>query len=53
MSGDVCDFKNIEKGVVLKYFFLQGKAPKEIHVILTEIFGKHTPSYTAIKNWVA
>ena len=31
---------------------MQGKAPKEIHAILTETLGEHTPSY-AIKNWVA
>ena len=33
---DVRDFNNIEKRAV-KFFFLQGKAPKEIHAILTEI----------------
>ena len=36
------------------FFFLQGKAPKEIHAILTETLGKHAPSYnTTVKNWVA
>jgi len=31
------DFNNIETRAVIKYFFfLQGKAPKEIHAILTE-----------------
>ena len=34
------------------FFFLQGKAPKEIHVILTEILGEHVPSYATVKNWV-
>jgi len=34
-------------------FFLQGKAPKEIHAILTEISGEHAPSYATVKNWVA
>jgi len=34
------------------FFFLQGKAPKEIHAILTETLGKHAPSYTTVKNWV-
>ena len=34
-------------------FFLQGKAPKEIHAILTEALGEHAPSYTTVKNWVA
>ena len=35
------------------FIFLQGKAPKEIHAILTEILGEHALSYTTIKNWVA
>ena len=33
---DASDFNNIEKGAVIKFLFLQGKAPKEIHAILTE-----------------
>jgi len=37
----------------LIFFFLQGKAPKEIHAILTETLGKHAPSYATVKNWVA
>jgi len=35
------------------FFFLQGKAPKEIHAILKETLGEHTPSYATVKNWVA
>ena len=35
MLDDARDFNNIEKRAVIKFFFLQGKAPKEIHVILT------------------
>jgi len=34
------------------FFFLKGKAPKEIHAILTETLGKHAPSYATVKNWV-
>jgi len=34
------------------FFFLQGKAPKEMHAILTETLGEHAPSYTTVKNWV-
>jgi hypothetical protein len=30
--------------------FLQGKAPKEIHAILTETLGEHAPSYVTVKN---
>ena len=32
---------------------MQGKAPKEIHTILTETLGEHAPSYATVKNWVA
>jgi len=35
------------------FFLLQGKAPKEIHAILTETLGEHAPSYGTVKNWVA
>ena len=34
------------------FFFLQGKAPKEIHAILTEALREHAPSYATVKNWV-
>jgi len=33
-------------------FFLQGKAPKEIHAILTETLKDHAPSYATVKNWM-
>jgi len=33
---DARDFNNIETRAVKFFFFLQGKAPKEIHAILTE-----------------
>jgi len=35
------------------FFFLQGKAPKEIHAILKETLGEHAPSYATVKNRVA
>jgi transposase len=34
-------------------FVLQGKTPKEIHAILIETLGEHTPSYATIENWLA
>ena len=43
MSGDVHDFNNIETWAVMKFFFLQDKALKEIHAILTETLGEHAP----------
>ena len=55
LTGDARDFNNIETRAVIKNFFfpLQGKAPKEIHIILTEILGEHAPSFATVKNWVA
>jgi len=53
MSGDARDFNNIETRAFVKYFFLQGKAPKEIQAILQETLGEHVPSYATVKNWVA
>jgi len=53
MSGDARNFNNMETRAVIKFFFLQGKAPKEIHAILIETLGEHAPSYATVKNWVA
>ena len=53
MSGDAGDFNNMETQAVKFFFFLQGKAPKEIHAFLTETLREHAPSYATIKNWVA
>jgi len=49
MSGDACNFNNVEMRAV-DFFFLQGKAPKEIHAILKETLGEHAPSYATVKN---
>ena len=43
----------ISTTAVINFFFLQGKAPKEIHDILIETLGEHAPSYATVKNWVA
>ena len=53
MSGDARYFKYIETRAVVRFFFLQGKAPKDIYAILTEKLGEHVQSYTTIKNWAA
>jgi len=52
MLGDARDFNNMETRAVVKFFYLQGKAPKEIHAILIETLGEHAPSYAIVKNWV-
>jgi hypothetical protein len=40
---DARDFNNIETRAVIKFFFLQGKAPKEIHAIMTETLACFLP----------
>jgi len=40
---DARDFNKIETRAVIKFLFLQGKAPKEIHAILTEILACFLP----------
>ena len=52
MSSDARDLNNVETRAVIKFFFLQGKAPKEIHAILIETLGEHAQSYATVKNWV-
>jgi len=42
MSG-TRDFNKIETRAVIKFLFLQGKAPKEIHAILTETLACFLP----------
>ena len=53
MSGEAHDFNNIETRAVINFFPMQGKVPKEIHAILTEILGEYASSYATVKNWVA
>ena len=40
---DARDFNNIETRAVIKFSFLQGKAPTEIHAILTETLACFLP----------
>ena len=54
MSGDTRDFKNMEtRAVINLFFFLQSRAPKGIHAILTETLGEHAPSCAAVINCMA
>ena len=43
---DARDFNNIETRAIVKYFFVQGKALKEIHAILTETLACFLPGRT-------
>jgi len=36
--------------VFINFFFLQGKVPKEIQAILTQIWVEHAPPYATVKN---
>jgi len=36
MSGDACNFNDIKTRAAIKFLFLQGKASKDIHAILTK-----------------
>ena len=40
---DVHDFNNVETRAFVKFFIVQGKVPKEIHVILTETLACFLP----------
>jgi len=40
---DARDFNKIEKRALMKFLFLQGKVPKEIHAILTETLACFLP----------
>ena len=41
--GDACDFNKIETQAVIRFPFLQGKVPKEIHTILIETLACFLP----------
>ena len=43
---DARDFNNMETRAVIKFFFLQEKAPMEIHVILTETLACFFPGWS-------
>jgi transposase len=52
-SGVARNFNNIETRSVIKLFYVQHKAPKEIHVIQTETLGENSPWCATVNNWVA
>jgi len=45
MSADARDFNTIDTRPIIKLFFLQGGAPKEIHAILTETLAYFLPGW--------
>jgi hypothetical protein len=42
-ARDACNFSKIETQAAIKFLFVQGKAPKEIHTILTETLACFLP----------
>jgi len=50
MSDDARDFNNIRRELSSSFFLLQGKATKEVHVILIEILGEYAPSYATCQK---
>jgi len=55
MSDEARAFNTVETGAFVKFFFffLQGKAPMEIHAILmTVTLRKNAQSYATVKHWV-
>ena len=50
MSRDARDLTTSRRELSSRFFFLQGKAPKEIHAILTETLGEYAPSYFTVKK---
>jgi len=52
ISGDARDFNNIETRAVIKFLFLQGKTPKEIHAILKQTLEEYALSYATVKYLV-
>ena len=53
MSGDTRISTTSRRELSSSFFFLQRKAPKEIHVILKETLEEYAPLYATVKNWVA
>ena len=54
MSGYARAFNNIDTCAVVKFVFLQGKAPKDNHAILIKILEEYAPSYATIKTgWLS
>jgi len=45
--------EKIEKHAVIKYLFIKGMSTKEIYDDMFVTLGDDSPSYSAVKNWVA
>ena len=54
MTSDAkaCFSSKIEYHAVIRYLYLKGKAGKEIHSELADVYGSSAPSYAQVKFWV-
>jgi len=53
MSGDACDFNNIETRAVIEFFFRARQAAEGNSRYSERNIREHAPSYATVKNWVA
>ena len=45
--------ENIEHRVVIKFLFLEGVAPKEIHERMLKVYNDCSPTIRTVERWVA
>ena len=48
----VCFSSKVEYRAVIRYLYLKGKAGKEIHGELADVYGSSAPPYAQVKFWV-
>ena len=51
-DAEACFSSKVEYRVVIWYLYLKGKTDKEIHGMLTDVYGSAAPSYAQVKFWV-
>ena len=51
MTGDAkaCFSSKAEYRAVIRYLYFKGKTDKEIHGVLTDVYGSSAPSYAQVK----
>ena len=54
MASDAkaCFSSKVEYRAVIRYLYLKGKAGKENHGELADVYGSSAPSYAQVKFWV-
>ena len=54
MASDAkaCFSSNVHYHAIIRYLYLKGKAGKEIHGELADVYGSSAPSYVQVKFWI-